>query len=81
MPYLAGSKAFHNVMKKGQARYIFGVDMGADEIVSPMGGADLDGMFVLGDAIGDLIAQSSGKECRNTRARKPVWGSSPCPGE
>ena len=31
-----------------------------------MGGADLDGMFVLGDAIGDLIAQSTGKECRTT---------------
>ena len=66
MPYLAGSKAFDEAMETGRARYFLGADIGADEIVRLMGGADLDGMFALGDAFGALIAQSAGKECRIT---------------
>ena len=66
MPYLAGSGAFDDAMKKGRARYFLGADMGAEEMVRLMGGADLDGMFALGDALGELIAQSAGKECRIT---------------
>ena len=53
-------------MTKGRARYFLGADIGADEIVRLMGGADLDGMFALGDAFGDLIAEAAGKECRIT---------------
>ena len=68
MPYLAGSKAFDDAMKKGRARYFLGADIGAEGIVRLMGGADLDGMFALGDAFGELIAQSAGKECRITNA-------------
>ena len=68
MPYLAGSGAFDDAMEKGRARYFLGADIGADEIVRLMGGADLDGMFALGDAFGALIAQAAGKECRIANA-------------
>ncbi len=68
MPYLAGSKAFDDAMEKNRTRYFLGADVGADEMVRLMGGADLDGMFQLGDAFGGLLTQSAGKECRITNA-------------
>ena len=42
MPYLAGSKAFDDAMEKNRTRYFLGADVGADEMVRLMGGADLD---------------------------------------
>ena len=69
MPYLAGSGAFDDAMEKGRVRYFLGADIGAEEIVRLMGGADLDGMFALGDALGELIAESAGKECRIANAQ------------
>ena len=68
MPYLAGSKAFDRAMEKGRARYFLGADIGAEEIVRLMGGADLDGLFAFGDAFGEMMAQAAGKECRITNA-------------
>ena len=68
MPYLAGSGAFDEAMEGARARYFLGADIGAEEIVRLMGGADLDGLFQLGDAFGELLAQSAGKECRITNA-------------
>ncbi len=68
MPYLAGSKAFDAAMEKGRARYFLGADIGAEEIVRLMGGADLDGMFSLGDAFGEVLAEAAGKECRIANA-------------
>ena len=68
MPYLAGSKAFDTAMEKGRARYFLGADIGAEEIVRLMGGADLDAMFELGDSFGEMVAESAGKECRITNA-------------
>ena len=69
MPYLAGSGAFDDAMEKGRVRYFLGADIGAEEIVRLMGGADLDGMFALGDALGELIAESAGRECRIAHAQ------------
>ena len=69
MPYLAGSRAFDQAMEKGRVRYFLGADIGADEIVRLMGGADLDGMFALGDSFGELIAESAGKDCRIANAQ------------
>ena len=69
MPYLAGSRAFDEAMEKGRVRYFLGADIGAEEIVRLMGGADLDGMFALGDAFGELIAESAGKDCRIANAQ------------
>ena len=69
MPYLAGSGAFDEAMEKGRVRYFLGADIGADEIVRLMGGADLDGMFALGDALGEVIAGSVGKDCRIANAQ------------
>ncbi len=66
MPYLAGSKAFDRAMEKGRTRYFLGADIGAEEIVRLMGGADLDAMFALGDAFGAMMAEAAGKECRIT---------------
>ncbi|MDE0057245.1 MAG: hypothetical protein OXP07_03915 [Defluviicoccus sp.] len=68
MPYLAGSGAFDDAMEKGRVRYFLGADMGAEGIVRLMGGADLDAMFALGDAFGDLIANAAGKDCRIANA-------------
>ena len=50
-------------------RYFLGADMGAEEIVRPMGGSDLDRMFALGDSLGEPIAESAGKDCRIANAK------------
>ncbi len=69
MPYLAGSRAFDDAMEKGRVRYFLGADIGTEAIVRLMGGADLEGMFALGDAFGELIAESAGKDCRIANAQ------------
>ncbi len=66
MPYLAGSAAHDQAMENGRTRYLLGADIGADEIVRLMGGADLDGLFQLGNALSDLVETSAGKDCRIT---------------
>ena len=69
MPYLAGSKAHDRAMENDRTRYFLAADMGAEALVRLMGGADLDELFKLGDALGEVMAQAAGKECRITNAQ------------
>jgi hypothetical protein len=66
MPYLAGSKAYDKAMHNKRTRYFLGADMGMEELVRLMGGARLDDVFALSNAIAELVAESKGKECRFT---------------
>lgn len=68
MPYLAGSKAFDRAMHNGRTRYFLGADLGTEELVRLMGRAKLDDVYAMTDALGEVIAEASGKCCRITNA-------------
>jgi 2,5-dihydroxypyridine 5,6-dioxygenase len=66
MPYIAGASLYERTTRNGRTRYLLGADMGAGGITRLFGGVDLDAVYAMSDALGDLFASATGQTCRLT---------------